>query len=140
MLTMQRREKRVEIILKFYTNNVIALMRIIKIIYRFMIGALTDFPAYYSTGYSPDLIGSDDHYGKLVQQPLIEMIKTDYEEAFSKNIEDSILNLIKGSQLVSVDSKLNRYSEMKNSENQITVLGESIGLIIMLQQLIIMAW
>ena len=60
------------------------------------------------------------------------MIKIDYEEAFSKNTEDSIMNLIKDSQVLSVDSKLNRYSEMKNSENQITVLGGSIGLIVML--------
>lgn len=96
------------------------------------IGALADYPAYYSAGYSPDLIISDDYFEKLVQQPLIEMIKIDYEEAFSQNTEDSIMNLIKGSQALSADSKLNRYSEMKNSENQITVLGGSIGLIVML--------
>ncbi|NSG15192.1 hypothetical protein HFM87_04660 [Blautia producta] len=59
-----------------------------------MIGTLPDVPAYYSDGYCPDMIDSDDYYGKLLQQPLIEMITTDYEEAFSKNIEDSILNLI----------------------------------------------
>lgn len=82
-----------------------------------MIGTLPDVPAYYSDGYCPDLIDSDDYYGKLLQRPLIERITTDYEEAFSKNIEDSILNLIKGSQLVSVDSKLNRYSEMKYRES-----------------------
>ena len=96
------------------------------------IGALTDFPAYYSAGYSPDLIVSDDYFEKIVQQPLIEMIKIDYKEAFSKNTEDSIMNLIKDSKVLSVDSKLSRYSDMKNSENQITVFGGSIGLIVML--------
>ena len=96
------------------------------------IGALTDFPAYYSAGYSPDLIVSDDYYEKIVQQPLIEMIKIDYKEAFSKNTEDSIMNLIKDSKVLSVDSKLSQYSDMKNSENQITVFGGSIGLIVML--------
>lgn len=96
------------------------------------IGALSDYPAYYAAGYSPDLIISDDYFEKLVQQPLIEMIKIDYEEAFSENTEDSIMNLIKDNRALSVDSKLNRYSEMKNSENQITVLGGSIGLIVML--------
>ncbi|NSG11870.1 hypothetical protein HFM97_05485 [Blautia producta] len=55
-----------------------------------MIGTLPDVPAYYSDGYCPDMIDSDDYYGKLLQQPLIEMITTDYEEAFSKNIEDSM--------------------------------------------------
>lgn len=96
------------------------------------IGALIDNPVYYAAGYSPDLIVSDDYFEKIVQQPLIEMIKIDYEEAFSKNTEDLIMNLIKDSQVLSADSKLNRYSEMKNSENQITVLGGSIGLIVML--------
>lgn len=60
------------------------------------------------------------------------MIKIDYEEPFSRSTEDSIINLIKENKLVSYESKLNRYSEMKNSENQITVLGGSIGLIVML--------
>ncbi len=96
------------------------------------IEALTDFPAYYSAGYNPDLIISDDYFEKVVQQPLIEMIKVDYEEPFSKSTEDSIMDLIKENKLLSVDSKLDRYSEMKNSENQITVLGGSIGLIVML--------
>lgn len=96
------------------------------------IEALTDFPAYYSAGYSPDLIVSDDYFEELVRRPLIEMIKIDYEESFSRSTEDSIINLIKENKLVSYESKLNRYSEMKNSENQITVLGGSIGLIVML--------
>ena len=60
------------------------------------------------------------------------MIKIDYEEAFSESTESSIMNLIKDNPLVSTDSKLSRYSEMKNSENQITILGGSIGLIVML--------
>ncbi len=96
------------------------------------IGALTDYPAYYNAGYNPDLIISDNYFEKLVQQPLIEMIKIDYEEPFSKNTEALIMNLITDNHALSVDSKLNRYSEMKNSENQITVLGGSIGLIVML--------
>ena len=96
------------------------------------IGAFTDYPAYYAAGYSPDLIISDDYFEKLVRQPLIEMIKIDYEKAFSEKTEDSIMDLIKKNQSLSVESKLNRYSEMKNSENQITVLGGSIGLIVML--------
>lgn len=96
------------------------------------IGALIDYPAYYAGGYSPDLIVSDNYFEQLVQHPLIEMIKVDYEEPFSKSTEDTIMKLIKDNKLLSFDSKLDRYSEMKNSENQITVLGGSIGLIVML--------
>lgn len=96
------------------------------------IGALVDNPAYYAGGYSPDLIISDDYFEKIVQQPLIEMIKIDYEKSFSHSTEKSIMDLIKDNNLVSVESKLDRYSEMKNSENQVTILGGSIGVIVML--------
>ena len=65
-------------------------------------------------------------------QPLIEMIKIDYDEPFSKNVESSIKKLVVNNKLISAESKLDSYSEMKNSENQITVLGGSLGIIIML--------
>lgn len=96
------------------------------------IGALTDYPAYYAAGYNPDLIVSDNYFKQIVQHPLIEMIKIDYIEPFSKDTEDAIMKLVKDNKLLSFDSKLDRYSEMKNSENQITVLGGSIGFIVML--------
>ena len=60
------------------------------------------------------------------------MIKIDYDEPFSKNVESSIKKLVANNNLISAESKLDNYSEMKNSENQITVLGGSLGIIIML--------
>ncbi len=93
---------------------------------------IEDYPAYYSAGYTPDLIVSNDFFDKIMGQPLIEMIKIDYEEPFSENVESSVKKLAAGNQLISVESKLDHYSEMKNSENQITVLGGSLGMIIML--------
>ncbi|MEY8535992.1 ABC transporter permease [Blautia pseudococcoides] len=96
-------------------------------------GAVIDnYPAYYSAGYTPDLIVSADFFENIVEQPLIEMLKIDYDESFSKSTESSIKGLMESNELISTDSKLDRYSEMKNSENQITVLGGSIGIIIML--------
>ncbi|MCI9595882.1 MAG: ABC transporter permease [Firmicutes bacterium] len=96
-------------------------------------GAIVDaYPAYYAAGYTPDLIVSDDFFDKLMGQPLIEMIKIDYDEPFSKSVETSIKKLVESNQLISTESKLDSYSEMKNSENQITVLGGSLGIIIML--------
>lgn len=96
-------------------------------------GALIDtYPAFYSAGYTPDLIVSSDYFDKLIEQPLIEMIKIDYDEPFSKSVETSIKKLVENHNSISTDSKLERYSEMKNAENQITVLGGSLGLIIML--------
>ena len=63
-------------------------------------------------------------------QPLIEMIKIDYDVPFSKSVETSIKKLIKSNKFISTESKLGDYSEMKNSESQITVLGGSLGIII----------
>ena len=93
---------------------------------------IDDYPAYYSAGYTPDLIVSDDFFDEIMEQPLIEMIKIDYDEPFSKSVEASIKKLVESNKLISWESKLDSYSEMKNSENQITVLGGSLGIIIML--------
>lgn len=90
------------------------------------------YPAYYSAGYTPDLIVSDDFFDEIMGQPLIEMIKIDYDEPFSKNVESSIKSIVANNKLISAESKLDSYSEMKNSENQITVLGGSLGIIIIL--------
>lgn len=91
---------------------------------------IDDYPVYYSAGYTPDLIVSDDFFNKIMGQPLIEMIKIDYDVPFSKSVETSIKKLIKSNKFISTESKLGDYSEMKNSESQITVLGGSLGIII----------
>lgn len=73
-----------------------------------------------------------NHFDEIMGQPLIEMIKIDYDEPFSKNVESSIKSIVANNKLISAESKLDSYLEMKNSENQITVLGGSLGIIIML--------
>lgn len=93
---------------------------------------IADYPAYYSAGYTPDLIVSADYFERIVEDPLTEMIKIDYDKPFSKDTETAIKRIIADHELISADSKLDRYKEMKNSENQITVLGGSIGMIVML--------
>lgn len=54
---------------------------------------IDDYPACYSAGYTPDLIVSNDFFDKIMRQPFVEMIKIDYMEPFSKNVEISIKNL-----------------------------------------------
>lgn len=96
-------------------------------------GAIVDaYPAYYSAGYAPNLIVSNNFFDKIMGQPLTEMIKIDYDEPFSKSVETSIKKLVASNTSIFVESKLDSYSEMKNSENQMTVLGGSLGIIIML--------
>lgn len=96
------------------------------------IGAvISDNPAYYAAGYNPDLIVSEDYFDTLVETPLIEMIKIDYDTPFSAQTETEILDVVSDYQKVSTESKLERYKEMKTSENQVTVLGNSMGIIVM---------
>lgn len=98
---------------------------------------LDAFPAYYAAGYTPDLIVSREYLESLMGEHLLtEMIKIDYSEPFAAGTEREILDLVKENQLVSTDSKLQRYADMKNTENQIVFLGGSIGLIILLLSLL----
>ena len=102
------------------------------------LGAVLDsFPAYYSAGYTPDLIVSQKYLEKLIgKDTFVEMLKIDYDKAFSQSTEKAVSNLFKNNQLLSMDSKLQRYTDMKNTENQVTILGNSIGFIIMLLSLL----
>ena len=102
------------------------------------IGEVLDtFPAHYSAGYTPDIIVSHKYLEKLMgEKLLIEMIKIDYDESFSQDTETAILGLLKDNPKLSAESKLQRYADMKNTENQIIILGGSVGLIIMLLSLL----
>lgn len=93
-------------------------------------------PAYFAGGYTPDLIVSSAWLEKRCENLPTELVHIDYEEAFSEGTEQQIRSLIENNNLVSAESKLARYTDMKNTENQVTVLGNSIGLIIMLLALL----
>ncbi len=93
---------------------------------------IDDCPAYYAAGYTPDLIVSEKFAEKLLGNTFTELIYVEYQNAFSVETENSIREIIDSNNLLSYESKLERYSEMKNSENQITVLGSSIGFIVLL--------
>lgn len=93
---------------------------------------IDDCPAYYAAGYTPDLIVSETFAEKLLGNTFTELIYVEYQNAFSVETENSIREIIDSNNLLSYESKLERYSEMKNSEYQITVLGSSIGFIVLL--------
>ena len=52
------------------------------------------------------------------------------EEAYAKETEEKVRDVFKDDKKISYESKLERYTEMKNTENQVTVLGNSVGFII----------
>ena len=89
-------------------------------------------PAYFAGGYSPDLIVSENYAKQLLVEPLTELIQVEYEDAFSHETEQQVKEVFVDEKQVSSNSKLERYLEMKNSEQQVKVLGGSIGFMIAL--------
>lgn len=87
-------------------------------------------PAYFAGGLPPEMVVSEKYAEKLMGELFTEVIYVEYEEAFSKETEKRVKAVFKGGKKVSHESKLEMYSEMRNSEIQVKVLGNSIGLIV----------
>ena len=87
-------------------------------------------PAFFAGGIAPEIIVSEKYAKTLMGELFTELINVEYEEAFSKETEKKVKAVFKEEQQVSHDSKLENYTDMKNSEIQVKVLGNSIGFII----------
>lgn len=87
-------------------------------------------PAYFAGGYTPDLIVSEKYAQQLMGSTFTELAAVDYTEAFHMETEQRVKEVFAGEKQVSTESKLDQYMEMKNSETQVKVLGNSIGFII----------
>lgn len=101
--------------------------------YSIQIAAVTDSlcnPAFFAGGVTPELIVSEKYAKKLMGELFTELINVEYKDAFSKETEKKVKAVFKEEELISHDSKLEYYSEMKNSETKVKVLGNSIGVII----------
>lgn len=84
-------------------------------------------PAMFSEGYTPELIVSQAYAEKCLGNTFTEVIRITYDEAFSKETEKQVRALFAEEKSVSYNSKLDQYDEMKHSQNQIMVLGGSLG-------------
>lgn len=93
---------------------------------------MNDNPAYFAAGYTPDLIVSETFAKKLLGNMFTELLYVEYQNSYSAETENTIKKIISGNDSLSFESKLERYSDMKISENQVMVLGGSIGMIILL--------
>lgn len=87
-------------------------------------------PAFFAGGITPEIIVSKKYAQKLMGELFTELIYVEYEDAFSEETEKKVNVVFEEEQQVSHDSKLESYAEMKNSEIQVKVLGNSIGFII----------
>jgi len=102
-------------------------------IYNVSIAAITtDNPAYFSGGYTPVLIVSEEYAKQVMGEPYVELINVEYEEAFSTSIEKAVKNIFATESQITCESKLARYTEMKQTEIQVKILGGSIALIMAL--------
>lgn len=94
-----------------------------------IVGIVTD-PSYFSSGYTPVIILSEEYYKSIVSDPIIELVRSDYDLSFDINTEKAVKNIFADSKNVSVSSKLSRYNDMLGNEKRIRILGNGIGLII----------
>ena len=95
------------------------------------VGGLEDNPAYFAGGYTPDLIVSESYAASLMGDSLFtELVEVEYEEHFSAETEKQVKAVFEGNKQISHESKLERYRDMKKSENQVKLLGGGLGLII----------
>lgn len=95
------------------------------------VGGLEDNPAYFAGGYTPDLIVSESYAKSLMGDSLFtELVEVEYEEHFSAETEKHVKAVFEGNKQISHESKLERYRDMKETENQVKLLGGGLGLII----------
>ncbi len=96
------------------------------------VGEARDLPAYFSRGYSPEIIVSQSYLKQLVHKPVVELINVRYETPFSEMTEEQAKKVFADETEVSRDSKLERYNDMKQNSMRIMVLGNSMALILVL--------
>lgn len=101
--------------------------------YSIQIAAVVDSgcnPAFFAGGITPEMIVSEKYAKELMGELFTELINVQYEDAFSKGTEEKVKAVFEDEQQISHTSKLELYTEMKNSETKVKVLGNSIGFII----------
>lgn len=94
--------------------------------------SLQSGPNYFSAGLAPDIIVSEQLVKRLLDEPIIELVNIDYTEPFNHELDKKVKEIFKDDTEISFNSKLDDYDEMKQSEDQMKVLGRGLGLILAL--------
>lgn len=81
----------------------------------------------YSPSMLPDLLVSESYLRSLVEEPLMEAITIRYEKPFDEEIDDAVREVFADKKSVSVDTKMDSYQEKKASEEEIRLLGNTLG-------------
>ena len=101
--------------------------------YNVRIAAITqDSPEYFAGGYNPVMMVSQEYMNTLMGEPFCELIQVTYDEPFTGKTEKEVKKVFEGETQITYDSKLERYAEMKRTETQVKVLGNSVAAIMAL--------
>lgn len=97
---------------------------------KILIAGIVNDPSYFSSGYTPSIIVSEDMFRKLIPNPMIELVYIDYVKSLDKKTEKQVKTIFQSSKEVSFDSKLDLYEDMLVNEKQIRIFGNGVGVII----------
>lgn len=88
--------------------------------------------SYFASGYAPSIIISEQLMNELLKEPIIELADINYTEPFDAKLDETIKGFFSDGNVVTFNSKLDDYDEMKLSENQMKILGGGLGIILAL--------
>ena len=83
----------------------------------------------YSVGLGPGILVSQAYLDELSVPALTESVDVIYKNSYDQATEDAVLDAVSGISGLSYQSKLDRYGELKQSENQMKTLGYALCLI-----------
>lgn len=63
-----------------------------------IVGIVTD-PSYFASGYTPVIILSEGCYRSIVSDPIIELVRSDYDLSFDINTEKAVKNIFADSKM-----------------------------------------
>lgn len=85
-----------------------------------------------ATGLLPSLVVSEQLVEELFGNTTVELIHVTYEEPYNVGLEEKIKGIFTDKSDIIMESKLSQYEEMKQMEEQITVMGRGLGMILAL--------
>lgn len=117
-------KKSVEKSFNFTINNQLHGIKIVAVT------SSRDTPSVRYTGFYPDILVSDNLIAGLVEVPLINTVNINYGHSYDRELERDILAIVNKDKMIDVESKIDRYDNMKDSDNQLAIFGYTLAFIL----------
>lgn len=98
--------------------------------YSIEIAGIVDNPNYFTGGYTPEIIVSENWFLQIVTEPVIELVYVDYKESYDEETEQQVRSIFAEETDISSDSRLAQYNDMLDNERNIQLLGNGLGFIL----------